>query len=153
MHVNRSRKHGSSWCWRFCASSSFCVHILPSSVGSLKLQPLTHLSRVSFGQFERQPNIYPFYTKTLSKRNSSAIFTTRSAREVIDFLKNIVIPWGTYSALLVQLQPQEISPPPTANLDRSNDKVYENVTGLVKAVIEMSNRIPPAAPDEYVPMV
>ncbi|XP_041867840.1 protein tyrosine kinase 2aa isoform X2 [Melanotaenia boesemani] len=52
-----------------------------------------------------------------------------------------------------RLQPQEISPPPTANLDRSNDKVYENVTGLVKAVIEMSNRIQPAAPDEYVPMV
>lgn len=52
-----------------------------------------------------------------------------------------------------QLQPQEISPPPTANLDRSNDKVYENVTGLVKAVIEMSNRIQPAAPEEYVPMV
>lgn len=54
---------------------------------------------------------------------------------------------------MVQLQPQEISPPPTANLDRSNDKVYENVTGLVKAVIEMSNRIQPAAPEEYVPMV
>lgn len=53
----------------------------------------------------------------------------------------------------LQLQPQEISPPPTANLDRSNDKVYENVTGLVKAVIEMSNRIQPAAPEEYVPMV
>lgn len=59
----------------------------------------------------------------------------------------------SYSGLLVQLQPQEISPPPTANLDRSNDKVYENVTGLVKAVIEMSNRIQPAAPEEYVPMV
>uniref|UniRef100_UPI0037E7B428 protein tyrosine kinase 2aa isoform X2 n=1 Tax=Semicossyphus pulcher TaxID=241346 RepID=UPI0037E7B428 len=53
----------------------------------------------------------------------------------------------------VKLQPQEISPPPTANLDRSQDKVYENVTGLVKAVIEMSNRIQPAAPEEYVPMV
>ncbi|KAM4631113.1 protein tyrosine kinase 2aa [Polymixia lowei] len=53
----------------------------------------------------------------------------------------------------VKLQPQEISPPPTANLDRSNDKVYENVTGLVKAVIEMSSRIQPAAPEEYVPMV
>ncbi|TNM92781.1 hypothetical protein fugu_018183 [Takifugu bimaculatus] len=53
----------------------------------------------------------------------------------------------------VKLQPQEISPTPTANLDRSNDKVYENVTGLVKAVIEMSNRIQPAAPEEYVPMV
>ncbi|XP_070823465.1 focal adhesion kinase 1-like isoform X8 [Chaetodon trifascialis] len=49
--------------------------------------------------------------------------------------------------------PQEISPPPTANLDRSNDKVYENVTGLVKAVIEMSSKIQPAPPEEYVPMV
>lgn len=54
---------------------------------------------------------------------------------------------------MVQLQPQEISPPPTANLDRSNDKVYENVTGLVKAVIEMSSKIQPAPPEEYVPMV
>ncbi|XP_061531168.1 focal adhesion kinase 1-like isoform X11 [Phycodurus eques] len=54
---------------------------------------------------------------------------------------------------LAQLQPQEISPPPTANLDRSNDKVYENVTGLVKAVIEMSSKIQPAPPEEYVPMV
>lgn len=59
-----------------------------------------------------------------------------------------------YSVFLtVQLQPQEISPPPTANLDRSNDKVYENVTGLVKAVIEMSSKIQPAPPEEYVPMV
>uniref|UniRef100_A0A8C9YBV6 Focal adhesion kinase 1 n=1 Tax=Sander lucioperca TaxID=283035 RepID=A0A8C9YBV6_SANLU len=56
-------------------------------------------------------------------------------------------------AVMVQLQPQEISPPPTANLDRSNDKVYENVTGLVKAVIEMSSKIQPAPPEEYVPMV
>ncbi|XP_044934115.1 focal adhesion kinase 1 isoform X13 [Mustela putorius furo] len=52
-----------------------------------------------------------------------------------------------------RLQPQEISPPPTANLDRSNDRVYENVTGLVKAVIEMSSKIQPAPPEEYVPMV
>ncbi|XP_058420980.1 focal adhesion kinase 1 isoform X3 [Diceros bicornis minor] len=53
----------------------------------------------------------------------------------------------------IKLQPQEISPPPTANLDRSNDRVYENVTGLVKAVIEMSSKIQPAPPEEYVPMV
>ncbi|XP_017568665.1 focal adhesion kinase 1 isoform X3 [Pygocentrus nattereri] len=52
-----------------------------------------------------------------------------------------------------RIQPQEISSPPTANLDRSNDKVYENVTGLVKAVIEMSSKIQPAPPEEYVPMV
>ncbi|KAM5211351.1 focal adhesion kinase 1 isoform 26-T50 [Hipposideros larvatus] len=53
----------------------------------------------------------------------------------------------------VKLQPQDISPLPTANLDRSNDRVYENVTGLVKAVIEMSSKIQPAPPEEYVPMV
>nr|AJE26248.1 adhesion kinase isoform b [Capra hircus] len=53
----------------------------------------------------------------------------------------------------VKLQSQEISPPPTANLDRSNDRVYENVTGLVRAVIEMSSKIQPAPPEEYVPMV
>ncbi|XP_042290679.1 protein tyrosine kinase 2aa isoform X6 [Thunnus albacares] len=63
----------------------------------------------------------------------------------VDSYNEGVKPW--------RLQPQEISPPPTANLDRSNDKVYENVTGLVKSVIEMSNRIQPAAPEEYVPMV
>lgn len=60
---------------------------------------------------------------------------------------------GSAAALCLQIQPQEISPPPTANLDRSNDKVYENVTGLVKAVIEMSSKIQPAPPEEYVPMV
>ncbi|KAM8966187.1 focal adhesion kinase 1 isoform 3-T3 [Pelodytes ibericus] len=63
----------------------------------------------------------------------------------VDSYNEGVKPW--------RLQPQEISPPPTANLDRTNDKVYENVTGLVKAVIEMSSRIQPAPPEEYVPMV
>lgn len=60
---------------------------------------------------------------------------------------------GADRPLCWQLQPQEISPPPTANLDRSSDRVYEHVTGLVKAVIEMSSKIQPAPPEEYVPMV
>ncbi|XP_055482567.1 focal adhesion kinase 1 isoform X16 [Psammomys obesus] len=67
-------------------------------------------------------------------------------------LSSISSPGDSYNEG-VKLQPQEISPPPTANLDRSNDKVYENVTGLVKAVIEMSSKIQPAPPEEYVPMV
>ncbi|XP_034408928.1 focal adhesion kinase 1-like isoform X3 [Cyclopterus lumpus] len=68
-----------------------------------------------------------------------------SCLNTVDSYNDGVKPW--------RLQPQEISPPPTANLDRSNDKVYENVTGLVKAVIEMSSKIQPAPPEEYVPMV
>ncbi|XP_035386345.1 focal adhesion kinase 1 isoform X11 [Electrophorus electricus] len=63
----------------------------------------------------------------------------------VDSYNDGVKPW--------RIQPQEISSPPTANLDRSNDKVYENVTALVKAVIEMSSKIQPAPPEEYVPMV
>ncbi|KAL1767671.1 focal adhesion kinase 1 isoform X7 [Sigmodon hispidus] len=70
----------------------------------------------------------------------------------ISNLASISSPGDSYNEG-VKLQPQEISPPPTANLDRSNDKVYENVTGLVKAVIEMSSKIQPAPPEEYVPMV
>nr|XP_008106519.1 PREDICTED: focal adhesion kinase 1 isoform X9 [Anolis carolinensis]XP_016848274.1 PREDICTED: focal adhesion kinase 1 isoform X9 [Anolis carolinensis] len=68
-----------------------------------------------------------------------------SLNSTVDSYNEGVKPW--------RIQPQEISPPPTANLDRSNDKVYENVTGLVKAVIEMSSKIQPAPPEEYVPMV
>ncbi|KAM7075520.1 focal adhesion kinase 1 isoform 9-T11 [Molossus nigricans] len=70
-------------------------------------------------------------------------------------LASLSSPGDSYNEGLLcwQLQPQEISPPPTANLDRSNDRVYENVTGLVKAVIEMSSKIQPAPPEEYVPMV
>uniref|UniRef100_A0A4W4GPG8 Protein kinase domain-containing protein n=1 Tax=Electrophorus electricus TaxID=8005 RepID=A0A4W4GPG8_ELEEL len=60
---------------------------------------------------------------------------------------------ASHSTFPTYIQPQEISSPPTANLDRSNDKVYENVTALVKAVIEMSSKIQPAPPEEYVPMV
>ncbi|XP_065758625.1 focal adhesion kinase 1 isoform X3 [Muntiacus reevesi] len=70
-------------------------------------------------------------------------------------LASLGSPGDSYNEGLLywQLQPQEISPPPTANLDRSNDRVYENVTGLVRAVIEMSSKIQPAPPEEYVPMV
>ncbi|XP_062987252.1 focal adhesion kinase 1 isoform X6 [Elgaria multicarinata webbii] len=70
----------------------------------------------------------------------------------LDSLASLNSPVDSYNEG-VKIQPQEISPPPTANLDRSNDKVYENVTGLVKAVIEMSSKIQPAPPEEYVPMV
>ncbi|NP_001339667.1 focal adhesion kinase 1 isoform 32 [Homo sapiens] len=68
-------------------------------------------------------------------------------------LASLSSPADSYNEGVKPWRPQEISPPPTANLDRSNDKVYENVTGLVKAVIEMSSKIQPAPPEEYVPMV
>uniref|UniRef100_UPI00358E6B7E focal adhesion kinase 1-like isoform X2 n=1 Tax=Myxine glutinosa TaxID=7769 RepID=UPI00358E6B7E len=49
--------------------------------------------------------------------------------------------------------PTEIQPLPTAELDRTNDHVYDNVTLLVKAVLEMSAKVQAAVPDQYVAMV
>lgn len=47
--------------------------------------------------------------------------------------------------------PQTPTPPwPTADLDHPDDKVYKNMTGLVKAVMTMSSKIQPAPPQEYV---
>ena len=53
----------------------------------------------------------------------------------------------------LQVVPTEIQPLPTAELDRTNDHVYDNVTLLVKAVLEMSAKVQAAVPDQYVAMV
>lgn len=87
----------------------------------------------------------------INKAFFNKYFVVFLAAAVFSFKQELVFYFFHFPT--VQLQPQEISPPPTANLDRSNDKVYENVTGLVKAVIEMSSKIQPAPPEEYVPMV
>uniref|UniRef100_A0A3P8V459 Focal adhesion kinase 1 n=1 Tax=Cynoglossus semilaevis TaxID=244447 RepID=A0A3P8V459_CYNSE len=99
------------------------------------------------------PVVLTLYSNSLIYNNDLCLPLSPSLPpSPIPFVRWQVIPALTLSPLY-PLQPQEISPPPTANLDRSNDKVYENVTGLVKAVIEMSSKIQPAPPEEYVPMV
>ncbi|CAL8394077.1 unnamed protein product [Gadus morhua 'NCC'] len=42
---------------------------------------------------------------------------------------------------------------PTAELDRSGDKVYQSVMDLVKVVVELKNDIPTMHPDEYIGIV
>uniref|UniRef100_A0A8C5B118 non-specific protein-tyrosine kinase n=1 Tax=Gadus morhua TaxID=8049 RepID=A0A8C5B118_GADMO len=42
---------------------------------------------------------------------------------------------------------------PTAELDRSGDKVYQSVMELVKVVVELKNDIPTMHPDEYIGIV
>ncbi|XP_059898227.1 protein tyrosine kinase 2 beta, b [Gadus macrocephalus] len=42
---------------------------------------------------------------------------------------------------------------PTAELDRSGDKVYQSVMDLVKVVVELKNAIPSMHPDEYIGIV
>uniref|UniRef100_A0A672H1Z1 non-specific protein-tyrosine kinase n=1 Tax=Salarias fasciatus TaxID=181472 RepID=A0A672H1Z1_SALFA len=112
------------------------------------LKPDTRSSRGSLDREEGglQPPVGSF-NLSLKKKKKIYRFLSPSTLSFVCF-SPLISP-----STLVQLQPQEISPPPTANLDRSNDKVYENVTGLVKAVIEMSSKIQPAPPEEYVPMV
>lgn len=52
--------------------------------------------------------------------------------------------------LPTQAQPiQPIQPTPTANLDRTEDKVYFNVMELVKAVLQLKNDVAQLPPDGY----
>ncbi|XP_035667042.1 focal adhesion kinase 1-like isoform X10 [Branchiostoma floridae] len=49
--------------------------------------------------------------------------------------------------------PAEAAPPPTMDLDRTNDHVFDNTTGVVRAVMEMSNKLQYAKADQYVILV
>ncbi|XP_053743221.1 protein tyrosine kinase 2 beta, b isoform X1 [Synchiropus splendidus] len=44
-------------------------------------------------------------------------------------------------------------PAPTAELDRSDDKVYQYVMDLVKVVVQLKNDIPDLQPDQYITIV
>ncbi|XP_078674939.1 focal adhesion kinase 1-like isoform X14 [Branchiostoma floridae x Branchiostoma belcheri] len=49
--------------------------------------------------------------------------------------------------------PAEAAPAPTMDLDRTNDHVFDNTTGVVRAVMEMSNKLQYAKADQYVVLV
>uniref|UniRef100_A0A8C4GPK6 non-specific protein-tyrosine kinase n=1 Tax=Dicentrarchus labrax TaxID=13489 RepID=A0A8C4GPK6_DICLA len=61
--------------------------------------------------------------------------------------------------LSVSLSPPEkpprltAQPTPTAELDRSDDKVYSSVMNLVKVVVQLKNDIPELQPEQYITIV
>lgn len=42
---------------------------------------------------------------------------------------------------------------PTAELDRSEDKVYQSVMDLVKVVVQLKNDVPDLQPEQYITIV
>uniref|UniRef100_A0A8C5BS35 non-specific protein-tyrosine kinase n=1 Tax=Gadus morhua TaxID=8049 RepID=A0A8C5BS35_GADMO len=70
-------------------------------------------------------------------------------------------PSSSSSSSLAGVDPPPEKPPrltaqvqaPTAELDRSGDKVYQSVMELVKVVVELKNDIPTMHPDEYIGIV
>ncbi|XP_068039200.1 protein-tyrosine kinase 2-beta isoform X2 [Anomalospiza imberbis] len=52
-----------------------------------------------------------------------------------------------------RLGAQSIQPAPTANLDRTDDPVYGNVTDLVRAVLQLKNEISLVPPEGYILVV
>ncbi|XP_011489678.1 protein-tyrosine kinase 2-beta isoform X1 [Oryzias latipes] len=48
---------------------------------------------------------------------------------------------------------QKVQPAPTAELDRSEDKVYQSVMDLVKVVVQLKNDIPDLQPEHYITIV
>nr|DBA25449.1 TPA: hypothetical protein GDO54_009833 [Pyxicephalus adspersus] len=52
-----------------------------------------------------------------------------------------------------RLGAQSLQPAPTANIDRTDDKVYQSVMELVKSVLQLKNDIYQIPPEEYVGVV
>uniref|UniRef100_A0A3Q1FV51 non-specific protein-tyrosine kinase n=1 Tax=Acanthochromis polyacanthus TaxID=80966 RepID=A0A3Q1FV51_9TELE len=52
-----------------------------------------------------------------------------------------------------RLTAQVEQPAPTAELDRSDDKVYHSVMALVKVVVQLKNDIPELQPEQYITIV
>lgn len=46
-----------------------------------------------------------------------------------------------------------LQPAPTAELDRSDDKVYQSVMGLVKVVVQLKNDIAELKPEQYISII
>lgn len=46
-----------------------------------------------------------------------------------------------------------LQPTPTANLDRTDDPVYSDVMGLVKAVLRLKNEVSNHPPERYILVV
>uniref|UniRef100_A0A671V802 non-specific protein-tyrosine kinase n=1 Tax=Sparus aurata TaxID=8175 RepID=A0A671V802_SPAAU len=46
-----------------------------------------------------------------------------------------------------------LQPAPTAELDRSDDKVYQSVMGLVKVVVQLKNDVTELQPEQYITLV
>ncbi|CAG09125.1 unnamed protein product, partial [Tetraodon nigroviridis] len=64
-------------------------------------------------------------------------------------------PMGSEENLIpaVHLKPQHKAPAPTAELDRSDDKVYSSVMDLVKVVVQFKNDIAELKPEQYISVV
>ncbi|KAG8534875.1 hypothetical protein GDO81_030054 [Engystomops pustulosus] len=52
-----------------------------------------------------------------------------------------------------RLTPQNLQPTPTANIDRTDDNVYQSVMELVKSVLQLKNDIYQLPPEGYVNVV
>jgi hypothetical protein len=64
------------------------------------------------------------------------------------------VPLGQTKDLIVILfQDQPVESPPTADLDRSGDKVYESTVNVVRAVTDMSKGVHLARASSYVDLV
>uniref|UniRef100_U3JM74 Protein-tyrosine kinase 2-beta n=1 Tax=Ficedula albicollis TaxID=59894 RepID=U3JM74_FICAL len=66
------------------------------------------------------------------------------------------MPWAQFTGppqKPPRLGAQSIQPAPTANLDRTDDPVYGNVTDLVRAVLQLKNEISLVPPDGYILVV
>lgn len=57
------------------------------------------------------------------------------------------------STFIIKTHYSLFQPAPTAELDRSDDKVYHSVMNLVKVVVQLKNDITELEPEKYITIV
>nr|XP_006823251.1 PREDICTED: focal adhesion kinase 1-like [Saccoglossus kowalevskii] len=87
--------------------------------------------------------LYQSYNQSMSSNAASTAPVTTSEHSYND-----VNPSGTNE---VEKPPRRIEP--TLDIDRTNDSVFDNTTGVVKSVMEMSNNIQFTRPEDFVNLV
>uniref|UniRef100_A0AAY4AXJ8 non-specific protein-tyrosine kinase n=1 Tax=Denticeps clupeoides TaxID=299321 RepID=A0AAY4AXJ8_9TELE len=107
--------------------------------------PFIHLSILEFVFFVTV--LYPSLQDPLTNES------TKPVREVSDALKAPPEKPPRISVQVIIRQADKMSPVPTAELDRSDDKVYIAVMELVKVVVDLKNDVNALPPTEYISVV
>ncbi|XP_077991126.1 focal adhesion kinase 1-like isoform X2 [Glandiceps talaboti] len=122
-------------------------HIFPTSSG--------HGSSDDIPAAMYQPHTGPLPPPPPSSSSSSSsatttMTTTTTSTVTTEENYNGAVSSGSPAA---QEEPTKMAPTPTMDIDRTNDVVFDNTTGVVKAVMEMSNSIQVTRSSDYINLV
>uniref|UniRef100_A0A8C4ET53 non-specific protein-tyrosine kinase n=1 Tax=Dicentrarchus labrax TaxID=13489 RepID=A0A8C4ET53_DICLA len=91
--------------------------------------------------------------KWLEKEERLLVGNRASLTFVNPLSVSLCAPTSKFNVALEKPPRLTAQPTPTAELDRSDDKVYSSVMNLVKVVVQLKNDIPELQPEQYITIV